>query len=52
LDKFAGGGVGGGSLGVAGAEEAGGFKREKVGFGNGVDSFGFCPSRIKEVKDV
>jgi hypothetical protein len=51
LDEFAGGGVRGGSLGVTGTEEAGGFEGEEVRFGDGVDSFGFCPSRIEEVKD-
>ena len=47
LDELAGGGVRGGSLGIAGVEEPGSFEGEKVGFGDGVDSFGFRPSCIK-----
>ena len=52
LDEFAGGGVWGRSLGVAGAVEAGGFEREEVGFGDGVDSFGFCPGRVEKLENV
>ena len=46
LDELSGGGVRGGSFGIAGAEERreASFKREKVGFWDGVDSFGFRTS--------
>ena len=43
LDELSGGGVRGGSFGIAGAEEPGRFDREKVGFRDGVDRFGFRP---------
>ena len=37
-----------GSFGVACAEEPSGFKREEVGFWNGVYCLGFCPGVIKK----
>ena len=52
LDELSGGDVRCGSFGIAGAEEPGRFDREEVGFGNGVDRFGFCPSSVEEVENV
>ena len=52
LDELSSGGVRGGSFGIASAEELGGFEGEKVGFGDGVDGFGFRPGCVKEKEDV